>query len=186
MKTMLLTVAAAMALSGCATTGDAKVWGKAGVSRIDYGTDIGLCSGHAAQVNAGNGANTAGGVSGSNNPAGAPLPDGNRHRVDQTGSVPATAAAQSNSLPAGGTYSGTASTDYAQRAALQQRTQEMLAKRAQEEAFRSCITEKGYREFALTPEQRARLATFKSGSNEYHEYLYSLGSNPPSATAAKQ
>lgn len=185
MKAMLITMVAAIALSGCAATGEATAWGKAGVSRIDYGMDTGLCTARAAQVNTGNGANTAGGISGSNNQAGTGLPDGNRHKVDQSGTVPATEAASSNALPAGGTYSGTVSSDFAQRAAMQQRTQEMLAKRAQEETFRSCITERGYNEFVLTPEQRARLASFKPGSNEYHEYLYSLAANPPAETAAK-
>jgi hypothetical protein len=183
MKTMFLGVGAALALGGCAATGDSLAWGKAGVSRIDYGTDIGLCTGRAASINAGNGANTAGGVSGSNNSAATSvLPDPNRGRPS-SGPPPATTAAQSNSLPAGGTYSGTVSSDYAQRAAMQQRTQEMLSKRAQNDAFRSCITEKGYSEFALSAEQRAHLATLKAGSNEYHEYLYKLGTNPPPVAA---
>jgi hypothetical protein len=185
MKTLLVMAGMAVALCGCTTTGEATAWGKPGVSRIEYGTDIGLCSGNAALANAGNGANTAGGVSGSNNTAGPALPDGGRHQADSSGSVPATAAATSNALPASGTYSGTVSSDYAQRAALQQRTQEMLVKRAQEERFRSCLTEKGYSEFALTPEQREHLGSLKPGSNEYHEYLFSLGTNPP-AVPTKQ
>jgi hypothetical protein len=156
------------------------------VSRIEYGTDIGLCSGNAALADAGNGANTAGGISGAGSASTGPaLPDGGRHQPDESGAVPAAAAAQSNSLPASGSYSGTVSSDYAQRAAMQQRTQEMLVKRAQQERFRSCITSKGYSEFTLTPEQRAHLATLRSGSNEYHEYLYSLGTNPPAAAAQK-
>src|SRR5262245_52310799 len=105
MKAKLFTAGVVLALSGCATTSTETAWGQSGVSRIDYATDIGLCSGTAAQVNAGNGANTAGGVSGSNNAAGTALPDTNRHRVDSSNTVPATAAASSNSLPAGGTYS---------------------------------------------------------------------------------
>jgi hypothetical protein len=177
MRTIILATGMALGLAGCAASGPPTAWGKPGVSRIDYGTDIGVCSGTAAQAYAGNGANSN---------TGAALPDPLRQKVDATtNTVPATAAGQSNSLPASGTYSGTASADYAQRAAMQQRTQEMMAKRAQENAFRSCIAQKGYSEFALTPEQRAHLATLKSGSNEYHEYLYKLGSNPPAATAAK-
>lgn len=186
MKAMILAAGVSMGLAACAASGPPTAWGKAGVTRIDFGTDIGICTGTAAQTYVGNGANTAGGVSGSNNTAGTALPDPLRHKVDATSNtVPATAAGQSNSLPASGTYSGTASADYAQRAAMQQRTQEMLAKRAQEDTFRRCITGKGYSEFALTPEQRAHLVTLKTGSNEYHEYLYKLGSNPPAATAAK-
>ena len=53
----------------------------------------------------------------------------------------------------------------------------MQAKRVQAETFKHCLTERGYQEFTLTPEQRAKLATFKVGTNEYHEYLYSLGAD---------
>lgn len=172
MKTKLLAACVVAVLTGCAASGPPTAWSKPGVSKIDYGTDLGTCSGRAAQTGAGNGANTAGGVSGSNGVAGAPLPDLNRHKVDSTNTVPPSAAAQSNSLPAGGTYSGTVSSDYAQRAAMQQRTQEMAVKKAQMDALRNCLAERGYTEITLTPEQRAELGKLKAGSNEYHEYLY--------------
>jgi hypothetical protein len=93
-------------------------------------------------------------------------------------SPPATDAAKSSNLPAGGTYSGMASSDYAQRAATQQRTQEMMVKRARADTLKGCLTERGYREITLSAEQRAHLATLKAGSNEYHEYLYKIGSDP--------
>ena len=38
--------------------------------------------------------------------------------------------------------------------------------------------ERGYTEFALTPEQRAHLATLPQGSDERREYLYKLGTDP--------
>jgi hypothetical protein len=167
-----------VALAACTTSGLQTSWAKAGVSKADYGTDIGMCTGLAAQAGGGNGANTAGGVQGQNNPvqigdraAGAgPGPNGQ--------SPPATDAAKSSNLPAGGTYSGMASSDYAQRAATQQRTQEMMVKRARADTLKGCLTERGYREITLSAEQRAHLATLKAGSNEYHEYLYKIGSDP--------
>jgi hypothetical protein len=55
----------------------------------------------------------------------------------------------------------------------------MALRRAQAETYRSCLLERGYSEFALTAEQRAHLGSLKAGSNEYHEYLYSLGKAPP-------
>ena len=54
----------------------------------------------------------------------------------------------------------------------------MAAKRAKADTYRSCLTERGYSEFRLTPEQQAHLQSLKAGSNEYHEYLYSLGKDP--------
>lgn len=165
-------------LAGCATPGPETAWGKAGVTPYVYASDIGLCSGLAAQKNAGSGMNTAGGISGQNNSPPTESPGRNAQRTDPGGPPQASSAAASVSLPAAGTYSGTVSADYAQRAATQQRAQEMLAKRAQAEVFRSCITERGYREFVLSPQQRAHLASLKSGSSEYLEYLYRLGSDP--------
>jgi hypothetical protein len=53
----------------------------------------------------------------------------------------------------------------------------MTAQRARAEAFKTCLVERGYQEFPLTPDQRAHLATLKRGTNEYHEYLYTLGSD---------
>lgn len=180
MKTLMLVAGIGLALSGCAGTAPQTAWGKPGVSRVDYGTEVGMCTGHAVMQNSGgNGAKTAGGISGSNNSAGDRIPTGS----EGGGSAAAAAAAGSSSapvsapVPAGGTYSGMASSDFAQRAATQQRAQEMAAQRARSEALKGCLTGRGYQEFALTAEQRAHLATLKKGSDEYHEYLYQLGSN---------
>ena len=179
MKSILLVACATVALCACATPGQQTSWGKAGVSKLDYGTDVGTCIGTASLLGSGSGMNTAGGISGANN---APPPDEHGRGAQEVGpnnTVPsASQAATSSSLPATGTYSGTVSADYAQRAATQQRSQEMLAKRARADALKSCLTGRGYREFTLTAEQRAHLATLKAGSNEYHEYLYKLGSDP--------
>jgi hypothetical protein len=179
MKTMLFAACATVALSACATPGQQTSWGKAGVSKMDYGTDIGMCAGSAAQLGGGSGMNTAGGISGANTGAPAHEPGrGSQQGSPDGGPPPATEAATSSSLPASGNYSGTVSQDYAQRAATQRRTQEMMAKRARADALRSCLTQRGYKEFTLTAAQRAHLATLKAGSKEYHDYLYSLGSDP--------
>ncbi len=173
MKSILLVAGVSIALAGCASTGQQTAWGKAGVSRVDYGTDIGMCTGLAAMQNAGNGAGTAGGISGKNSSA---QTDTARGSTAASGAAAGGSGASSN-VPASGTYSGMAGSDFVQRAATQQRSQEMQAKRLQAETFKHCLVERGYQEYTLTPEQRAKLATFKMGSDEYHEYLYSLGSD---------
>jgi hypothetical protein len=177
MKTILLVATAAVALAGCAATGPATAWGKPGVSKIDYGTDTGMCTGFAAMKGSGSGVNTAGGVSGSNTGPIKDHPSRGSQQGENGGPPSQTQAATSTSLPASGTYSGTASADYANRAATQQQAQLMAARRAQADAYKGCLTERGYKEFTLTAEQRAKLATLKSGSSEYQEYLYSLASS---------
>jgi hypothetical protein len=162
MKTITFAAAALLVLSACTATPRSTAWVKPGVSRADFGNDVGMCTGFASQHASGSGVNTAGGVSGKN--AGSP-------------SQSSTAGASSGTV-AGGTYQGMASSDYAQRAATQQRSQEMAAKRAQAEAYSGCLTERGYKQMSLTPEQSARLASFKTGSNEYYEYLYALATAP--------
>jgi hypothetical protein len=172
MKSILFAAGAALALCACATTtssGPPTSWGKAGVSKQEYGNDVGMCTGLAAQAGSGSGVNTAGGVSGKNSGAGS-----------------SGASEGGGGTVAGGTYQGMASSDYAQRAATQQRSQEMAAKRARTDAYKSCLTERGYKEFTLTAEQRAHLASLPAGSNEYHEYLYSLGTDPAVVNASKK
>ena len=161
MKTMILSAAIALALGACSTTAHNTAWGKANVSKVDYGTDVGMCNGLASLENSGNGSNTAGGMTGS--------------RASGAGS--ANAGGSMGAL-GGGTYTGTASPDLVNRAATQQQSQEMAAKRVREETLSRCLTERGYSKFALTPEQNGELAKLKPGSNEYHEYLYKLGADP--------
>lgn len=174
MRSILLVAGVGLALAGCASTSHRTAWGKAGVSRVDYGTDIGMCTGVAAMQGSGNGANTAGGINGRNAGAQTDTARGSTAAGSAAGGAP---AGGGSNVPASGTYSGMASTDFVQRAATQQRTQEMQAKRLQAETFKNCLTERGYQEFTLTAEQQAKLDTFKVGSNEYHEYLYSLGTD---------
>jgi hypothetical protein len=161
MKTILLSGVLAMALCGCATNAHNTAWGKANVSKVDYGTDVGMCNGLASLESSGNGANTAGGMQGTKG----------------SGASTANAGGSLGTL-GGGTYTGTASPDLVNRAATQQQSQEMAAKRVRDETLTRCLVERGYSKFALTPEQNAELAKFKVGSNEYHEYLYKLGADP--------
>jgi hypothetical protein len=167
MKTIILTGALAIALCGCSTTAHNTAWGKPNVTKVDYGTDVGMCNGFASLEDSGNGANTAGGMNGSRS----------------SGAGSANAGGTMGTL-GGGMYTGTASPDLVNRAATQQQSQEMTAKRLREDRLSSCLVERGYSKFALTAEQNAELAKLKPGSNEYHEYLYKLGADP--AVLAKQ
>src|SRR5687767_1896059 len=160
MKPILLVAATAGAivlLGGCASA-PPTAWGKANVSKVDYGTDIGMCTGLAAMQGAGNGANTAGGIHGRN--ASAPATNqGDAARTagrsgSNTGVIPSSG---------GGMYRDSAPQDVVQRAATQQQTQEMAVKRARADAFKSCITERGYQQFVLSAEQRQQLAKLTPG-----------------------
>jgi hypothetical protein len=75
-------------------------------------------------------------------------------------------------------YSGSASPEDANQAAMQQRAQEMSAKRAQKLGVERCLVSRGYKQFKLTPEQAAHLAKLPEGSAERREYLHSIGSDP--------
>lgn len=158
MKSMLFAAGVAVALSACVATPPPTAWAKAGVSKPEFGNDIGMCTGLASQHGSGSGENTAGGVSGRNSGS----PGGAANAGGGAGT------------PSGGGYQGMASGDFAQRAATQQRAQEMAAKRAQADAYKSCLTGRGYQEVRLTPEQAAKLAQLKSGTEAYYEYLYEL------------
>jgi hypothetical protein len=176
MKAILL-VAAAAALSACASTGAGPQtsWGKPNVTKLDYGTDVGMCTGLAASVSAGNGANQAGGINGRN----ASGPQGGQGDAAKAsgagGSGPSGAAFPTGG---GGAYRDSAPDDVVNRAAVHQRSQELAAKKLSQDTYRSCLAEKGYQEFALTATQRAELAKFQPGSKEYYEYLYKLGADP--------
>lgn len=179
MKQMLLVAGIAALVSGCAATGPQTAWGKANVSKRDYGTDIGMCTGLAAQASSGNGANQAGGLQGRNNqPPASSQGDAARTSGQNTGSNSTPSPGAAFPTGGGGAYRDSAPQDVVARAASQQQAQVMAEKRAKADAFKACIVERGYSEFALTPEQAAHLKTLKPGSNEYHEYLYKLGADP--------
>ena len=177
MRTLILVTGFVLTFCGCSSTAPPTVWGKPGVSKVDYATDVGTCTGLAVTQPVGSGANSAGGVDGkaianSANPAPTLTPPPSINGSgQQTTHVDAP-------LPTTGGYSGMTTGDYASRAATQQRAQEMAAQRARSEALKGCLVGRGYREFALTAEQRAHLATLTKGTHEHLEYLHSIGSNP--------
>jgi hypothetical protein len=166
------------ALAGCSVNSSAPVtaWGKKDVSVLDYRTDAGQCAVLAVTHQSGaNGANTAGGINGQNSSA--------PQAPQASGSSTASAGGQTSSGSTaqsitGGTYRDSASADFVNRAAMQQRSQEMAEQRARSEALKSCLSGRGYTEFELTAAQRAELAKLPQGSNERRDYLYKLGTNP--------
>ena len=183
MNRILCVAAMAAVIGGCAAQGPKTAWAKANVSKKDYGTDVGMCTGYAAMVSSGNGANTAGGINGSGNSM--PPKAGEGNGGGGTGQQPAPTGPQNNSggsgaaFPTGsGAYRESMSDDMVTRAATQQRTQQMAAKRAQQLTLSNCLAERGYTEIKLTAEQRVELGKLKEGSKEYLEYLYKLGADP--------
>jgi hypothetical protein len=172
----ILSVALSVALLGaCAAPGPQTAWGKPGASKFDYVSDLGACTTLAAMAESGNGANTAGGMNGRNNSA-----------PPTTGADAAKAAAQAGGpspgaatpTGGGGVYRDSVPADVANRAATQQTTNQMAAKRRHADALRSCYADRGYHEFTLTPEQQAHLASLEKGSNEYLQYLSDIATDP--------
>jgi len=181
MKQILLVAGSAALLSACAATGPQTAWAKPDVSKVDYVTDLGMCTGLAAMAESGNGSNTAGGINGQNSS----VPDTKGSDAGKAAGQSAGASGGATPAPSGaafptggGMYRDSADPDIVQRAATQQRTQEMAVKRARTEALKSCYVERGYQEITLTPEQRAHLGTLKQGSNEYLAYLAKIGADP--------
>jgi len=168
MKSILLVAVSAFLLSACAATGPETAWGKAGVSKVQYVTDLGTCTGIAAMQEAGNGANTAGGINGKNSTTPNQAPGG------QNQPPPGTAMPTGG----GGMYRDSAPPDVVNRAANQQQSQAMAAQRLRADALKGCFVEHGYKEFTLSAEQRAHLGTLKPGTNEYLQYLAEIGANP--------
>lgn len=152
-------------------------WGKKDVSMLDYRTDAGQCALIAVTLESGgNGANTAGGISGQNSTIPQQGPSGSS--VSRSAGANGPGTANTNPTAGGSTYRDNASADFASRAANQQRDQEMAAQRARKEALKFCLSSRGYTEFELTAEQRAALSKLPQGSDERREYLYKLGTDP--------
>jgi len=185
MNAKLFGVLAVASLAACSVnTTKSTSWGKTGVSMIDYQTDTILCATLADNVGTGNGANTAGGVDGKNDVA---RTGGGGDAAISAGNSGGQSSSNAPSM-SGGTYSGVASSDYASRAATQQRTAEMQIKQAKMDALHSCLVQRGYTEFNLTAEQRAELDKLPQGSDARRQYLYKLGTDPnvlKSAASAK-
>lgn len=176
MKKMLVGVLAIAGFTACTVNSNRPTsWGKEGVSKLDYQTDSILCATLAERAGSGNGANTAGGINGANGQA---RPGGGGDSAAAGGANGAGSSSTPTTIGGGGTYRDSASPDLVSRAANQQRAREMQLKQARQDALRSCLVERGYTEFDLTPEQRAKLASLPQGSKERQDYLYSLGSDP--------
>jgi len=142
-------------------------WGKPGVSMTDYRLDSAQC------IIEGSGGGPTQGADASTSKSG----DSNQ-TSDTSGSRGGTNGP--GGIAPGGAivYSGSANPEDANQAAIQQRAQELSAKRAQKMVMEQCLASRGYRQFRLTPEQAAHLATLPEGSAERRAYLHSIGSDP--------
>lgn len=180
MKPTLLVLYAVAAVSGCSVNGTQPVtsWGKQGITMLDYRTDAGQCALIAATSGYdGNGAKNAGGISGQNSSVPSIGPSG----ASVAGSAATGGGSAASDPPktiGSGTYRDAASPDFVNRAVTQQQAQEMAAQRARNEALKFCLASRGYIEFALTSEQRAKLSSLEPGSDERRQYLFSLGTDP--------
>ncbi len=181
MKFIFSIAVSVVLLSACAASGPKTAWGKPGVSKVDYVTDLGTCTAQAAMTQgSGGGSEVAGGLSGQNNSANnglstpPPAPPAASGGSDSSVGSSAGAAA-----PIGGSmHRDSAPQDVVNRAANQQQAAEIAASRAKAQAMKSCYVQRGYTEFKLTPEQRAKLGSMQPGSNEYLLYLSEIGADP--------
>lgn len=178
MKSISCVVLAAVIAAGCSVNGSTPVtaWGKKGVSMLDYRTDGGQCAVLAAagKQAAPDGSKQAGGINGANAGATPQAASGSAN----SGSSGNTGGSDSTANTIGGsTYRDSANPDFVNRAAMQQRSQEMAAQRARADALKSCLSSRGYTEFELTAEQRAELSKLPQGSDERRAYLYKLGTD---------
>src|SRR4051812_32939566 len=182
MKPRLLILYAVAAVSGCSVNGNTPVtsWGKQGISMLDYRTDAGQCALIGATSGYdGNGAKNAGGISGQNSSVPAIGPSGGGAGAANSAANGGGGSVSGASRTIGsGTYRDGASPDFVNRAVTQQQSQEMAAQRARNDALRFCLASRGYIEFALTAEQRAKLSRLEQGSEERRQYLFSLGTDP--------
>lgn len=178
MKSIFLIAVSAALLSACAASGPKTAWGKPGVTKVEYVTDLGTCTAQAAMTQSKDGnSEVAGGLSGQNSNANNGMKDANR----PSGPPPAAGGGSSAgaAAPIGGSiYRDSAPQDVVNRAANQQQQAEIVASHAKANAMKSCYVERGYKEFKLTPEQRAKLSTMQVGSNEYLQYLSTIGADP--------
>ena len=172
MKSIFLIAVSAALLSACAASGPKTAWGKPGVSKVEYVTDLGTCTAQAAMTQ-GSGGNSevAGGMHGQNNSA------DNGLKQQNTGQ-PAGGSSPGSAAPIGGSmYRDSAPPDVVNRAANQQQQAEIIASHAKANALKSCYAGLGYKEFTLTPEQRAKLGSLQPGSNAYLQYLAEIGAS---------
>lgn len=165
-------VASAILLAACASSGgQATSWGKPGVSMVDYRTDAGQClviaSTNPAAIDS---QGTAGGFRGPDSPQ--------RAGGAESAGASATMPSANPGLPASGLYRDSPPEDFMMRASNQENAQRMREARYRQDALAGCLEQRGYREFRLTPEQRAHLSTLPEGSEARRQYLYGLGTDP--------
>ena len=163
------------ALSACATPGAVTSWGKAGVSMADYRLDSAQCIIEGSSGGPTQGSDAS--ASKSTNP---------NQTSDTTGSQGGTNGPAGTSGGGAIVYSGSASPEDANQAAIQVRDRQLAAKRAQKMAMEQCLVSRGYKRFSLTPEQAAHLAKLPEGSAERRAYLHGLGSDPAVIAAQGQ
>lgn len=160
----LSVLAAALAGAGAeARTRDIEAsWGKPGVSMTDYRLDAGVCAAKAISVDV---ADTS---------AARQLVKASR-ALDNAYST----AWMYNPPAAGGIWFGSPWQEVRRiqdTFAVDESLDEIRA--LQLAALRSCLTQRGYRQFALTPEQRQRLKRLALGSEKRRAYLHGLASDP--------
>lgn len=163
----ITTALIALALSACAAPAGTTSWGKPGVSMADYRLDSGQC------IIEGTGGGPTQGADASTSKS----TDSNQ-TSDTSGSRGGTNGPAGTSGGGAIVYSGSASPEDANQAAIQVRERELAAKRAQKMVIEQCLVSRGYKQFRLTPEQAAHLAKLPEGSAERRAYLHSLGSDP--------
>lgn len=164
----ITTALLALALSACATPTAITSWGKPGVSMTDYRLDSAQC------IIEGSGGSPTQGAD-----ASADRKSGDSNQTSNTTGSRGGTNGPSGVAPGGAiVYSGSANPEDANQAAIEQRAQELAAKRAPKMAMERCLASRGYRQFKLTPEQAAHLATLPEGSAERRTYLHSIGSDP--------
>lgn len=141
---------------------------------LDYRTDGGQCAVYAATATPETiDNNVAGGIDGQN--AGVPaLKQPNAPTGQGSSSAPTGSAFPTGG---GGAYRENASPDFVSRAANQQQAREIAVQKARTQALKNCLVERGYTEFNLTAEQKAKLATLPQGSDERRIYLHTLGTD---------
>ena len=178
MKPISLVVLAAALTTGCTLNGGVPMtaWGKKDVSMLNYRTDAGQCAVLAVTTTPdANAANSAGGIYGSN----AGVPDSPAASGSATSVAASHSGASGNTPTLGGSlYRDSAPADFVNRAAMQQRTQEMSAQLARSDVLKSCLSARGYTEFELSRAQRAELARLPQGSDARRIYLHKLGTDP--------
>jgi hypothetical protein len=160
-----LAIGAIALLAACATSQAQPQlsWGKPGVTLTDYWNDAAQCA-----------------LVGATADRNGPTSDADLTRYGADRSNP-TGAANTSMRPANQPSGIEATTDLngmLTAARQSQALRERQARQAREAAAEGCLRDRGYRQFQLTAEQAARLATLNEGSPERRTYLHSLASDP--------